>query len=634
MSPSATPAAFHRGVTPVPKLKFVRPLIVLVLSILIAVATGMAFPHPLVTDDPFITYRYALNLINGQGFVYNPGEHVLSTTAPLYSFILAAFGLVLSDIPSLGFWLSVLGLASCAWFIFLTARSFDFRIAGGLAALWILVSPGLVLTFGLETGFYLGLASAAAFFYFRSRTVLAFSILALLTLTRNDGVLLAAILGTDLLRAQFREAPRKLPRAVILPFSTYFLLLIPWLGFAWWWFGSPFPFTLTAKIAQAQSGLWDPFAVGLLKWLREWLTGLWPVAVLALIGLGWSLVHRSRLLLLALWACMHLAAYTILGVAFYAWYVAPLFPIVALFAGLGVEIAGNWLAEKTKKRSAFAAVVVLAGLGILGLELESDLNAGMQQPSPKVEVYRKTADWIKQNTPGNATVDALEVGVIGFYDQRTTFDFVGLVDPSRVPYLRSRALADGVRNRAADYVIMIPPDVWLTQDAWFNAEYSRVQEIRATGFYSGKPLVIFRRMDTERSLAESLPLNLSFENHVELLGVDLYATQVGRGGTLPMILHLRAPEALEKQFKLTVQLVGSQNLVAGQTDTNFPARLPEDGQTFGDHQAISVKANAPTGRYDLILAIYDEATGDRVNLTDANGGFLSDFVSIAEINVR
>ena len=39
-----------------------------------------------VYDDPFITYRYAENLGEGLGFVYNPGERVLSTTTPLFRF--------------------------------------------------------------------------------------------------------------------------------------------------------------------------------------------------------------------------------------------------------------------------------------------------------------------------------------------------------------------------------------------------------------------------------------------------------------------------------------------------------------------------------------------------------------------
>ncbi len=40
-------------------------------------------------DDACITFRYAQNLAWGAGFVYNAGEHVLGTTAPLYALLLS-----------------------------------------------------------------------------------------------------------------------------------------------------------------------------------------------------------------------------------------------------------------------------------------------------------------------------------------------------------------------------------------------------------------------------------------------------------------------------------------------------------------------------------------------------------------
>jgi hypothetical protein len=45
-----------------------------------------------IVDDAYITYRYALNIAHGHGFVYNPGEFVLGTTTPLYTLLLAVTG--------------------------------------------------------------------------------------------------------------------------------------------------------------------------------------------------------------------------------------------------------------------------------------------------------------------------------------------------------------------------------------------------------------------------------------------------------------------------------------------------------------------------------------------------------------
>src|SRR5260370_38217980 len=43
-------------------------------------------------DDAYITFRYAANLARGLGLVFNPSEHVLGTTSPLFTVILAGAG--------------------------------------------------------------------------------------------------------------------------------------------------------------------------------------------------------------------------------------------------------------------------------------------------------------------------------------------------------------------------------------------------------------------------------------------------------------------------------------------------------------------------------------------------------------
>ena len=50
-------------------------------------------------DDPFITYRYTANVLGGQGFVYNAGSRVLSTTTPLYALLLVLPGAAGISIP-------------------------------------------------------------------------------------------------------------------------------------------------------------------------------------------------------------------------------------------------------------------------------------------------------------------------------------------------------------------------------------------------------------------------------------------------------------------------------------------------------------------------------------------------------
>ncbi|TET83600.1 MAG: hypothetical protein E3J37_05110, partial [Anaerolineales bacterium] len=59
---------------------------------IIALAARL-LPGPRTIDDAYITFRYAQNLLAGNGLVYNPGEAVLGTTTPIYALLMAGLGL-------------------------------------------------------------------------------------------------------------------------------------------------------------------------------------------------------------------------------------------------------------------------------------------------------------------------------------------------------------------------------------------------------------------------------------------------------------------------------------------------------------------------------------------------------------
>src|SRR4051812_32934819 len=72
-------------------------------------------------DDAYITYRYARNLAEGNGFVFNLGERVQSTTTPLLTILLALGAVIGIDIPLMAFLLTPLSLlvfaACCIAFV-------------------------------------------------------------------------------------------------------------------------------------------------------------------------------------------------------------------------------------------------------------------------------------------------------------------------------------------------------------------------------------------------------------------------------------------------------------------------------------------------------------------------------------
>ena len=67
----------------------------LLISLFLLAVLARVVPGPRTIDDAYITFRYARNLLAGHGFVFNPGEQVLGTTTPVYTLLMATFGLFL-----------------------------------------------------------------------------------------------------------------------------------------------------------------------------------------------------------------------------------------------------------------------------------------------------------------------------------------------------------------------------------------------------------------------------------------------------------------------------------------------------------------------------------------------------------
>jgi len=92
-------------------MRIAEPRILIIFSL--AVASRLAFYlfTQFIADDAFITFRYAENIANGIGFVYNEGERLLGTTTPLFTLILAFFSLS-SCVDSRAVWIV------CQWWKF------------------------------------------------------------------------------------------------------------------------------------------------------------------------------------------------------------------------------------------------------------------------------------------------------------------------------------------------------------------------------------------------------------------------------------------------------------------------------------------------------------------------------------
>jgi arabinofuranosyltransferase len=147
----------------------VRLTLGLVLPLLVALYEMWHF-HAYTIDDAFISFRYAQNLIDGHGLVYNPGERVEGYTNFAWTLLIA--GALAAGLDPEWF-TTVLGGAFALGTIAVTYRLAERLLPASpvpCLATWLLAtSPGLCghAVFGLETSMFAFLVAAGLLVFVR-----------------------------------------------------------------------------------------------------------------------------------------------------------------------------------------------------------------------------------------------------------------------------------------------------------------------------------------------------------------------------------------------------------------------------------------------------------------------------------
>jgi hypothetical protein len=443
-------------------------------------------------DDAFITYRMAANLATGHGFVYNPGEWHLGSTAALYGMLLAALARVFGPdrIPEISAALSCGSMFAVGAILpAIGAGSADAaagRRAGVSAGLLYAASPLLFVTFGGEMPFLLALVAGAFLAEQRRRPILAAILAALAALTRPDGVLaFGAVLATMAVRDRrlpWREAGLGL------------LVLLPFALLAWHAYGSPLPSTLPAKLAQRDSGLWGSFGQGLVDWLRLFLwdsgrpnLGFAPVTPPTLwiwTACGVAGIWRCRACLpLLAWTAAFTGAYALLRVPFYHWYAAPAALGLCILAGAGLVWVIDGVLRLVAGRVTAARPIILTATAIVAaLAISWPPLAALPRTSrlnDNVRLYIDAGRWLAGHTRPQSRVGYYEIGYIGFYGRRPMIDALGLIDPSVAPAVRVHDFGRAFRAARPDYILEKPGAGLNTflAEPWFAEEYRLEAEL-------------------------------------------------------------------------------------------------------------------------------------------------------------
>jgi arabinofuranosyltransferase len=410
-------------------------------------------------DDAFIVLRYGRNLASGNGWVFNPGEHVNGCTSVLNTLFAALAHLISSDNPDRvmhildDLFLVALALVMLQWLW----REFSV-LAGIVAASAILFDPLIHSAYGMETSLFLFLAGVCVWLHHKGSRVLG-PCLGILVLARPDGIILAA-----LILVRYLWLKKRIPWRDGLIMTA---IVTCWLVFSWIYFGSPVPQSLSAKMAQGASGLWQSgimFLPGLLNQVRELYPGwlrLLPIALLMLAGCAQAVRQKNALGLLFIWAVLHSIFYYLLGVPGYHWYYGPIFIGVDLLFALGAHEIFSYM---TKLIGDARIMCGLAGTTlVVGLLTPFWLNIGksfyLEMP-PRERAYYEVGIWVRENTALEASLAAVELGTLGYYSERKVVDSLGLVsNPEMTDRLRVADYKGWLREYQPDLILIHQP-IW------------------------------------------------------------------------------------------------------------------------------------------------------------------------------
>jgi hypothetical protein len=430
----------------------------------------------LANDDAFITYRYARNLASGLGFVFNPGERVLGTTTPLYTFLLAPIGLVEDWLPFASNALGCLGVAFQAWAVgrilrrlgadrFFGAGAAFFVLGGGIGSYWHV---------GLETNVLAALMIWSVERLIVGRFGWAGVLAGLAAVCRLDSVLLAVLLCFEIVVHQ-----RKNWRVLVSPALGFVVVLAPWMAFSLFYFGALFPNSLQAKLHSVSSTEYAlRGAVQLERSLftlaqshsLSWITLSLPPSLLDLLAIAvaggllgfaffkaWS--NKEAIASVLLFPVVLLLAYLLIGPPLeHTWHLYPAELLLYLGVVIGLlRLLQGWLPDRHPP--AWLAWAAVAGMSALGLwhlgvfptRYRSDLFYG-QRARALAEMGRL----VSARTPPEASVSAREVGILGYLCRNPIVDRTGIITPG-LNYHHPRlytSLTRTVQLHPTDYIVV------------------------------------------------------------------------------------------------------------------------------------------------------------------------------------
>lgn len=220
---------------------------ILLTSIIVSIFWAVVF-YGFIFDDLYISCRYALNLINGNGLVFNYGERVEGYTNFLWTMISSLFVKLPLD-PSIPLkFISILfGFFSVVLTILIAKRHWNNRNKTFFIMLLMLTSPYFVIWTqpGMETSLFTFFGVLSLFFLIKNNLSLSLFSALSATLTRPEGIIFFAAIVISVIFNRGKKGIKYLIQMSILPLILLFIYHIWRITY----YGDIFPNTYYVKLS-------------------------------------------------------------------------------------------------------------------------------------------------------------------------------------------------------------------------------------------------------------------------------------------------------------------------------------------------------------------------------------------------
>lgn len=473
-------------------------------------------------DDAYISYRYAQNLADGNGLVFNKGEYVEGYTNLSWT-LMVALGIELGlDAPGAGYVLMVFSGVFLLLMTFILAQALLPEGLGYIAATapLVLLSTNTFACWtasGLEAPLFAGLVTLALYYSVKEKMMAVSFVCILATLTRPEGVLLGGLLlGMHWLQTVWvvRPCSLKMLFNISKPCLFYVSYLIAHTLFRMFYYNDIVPNTFHAKVGGI------PLSRGLDYLYKFFIDGPGLLVIPACFAV-W--IHRIPKVFIAYFLLTIGYSVFVGGDVFrLGRFMLPILPLLIASALLGAYLVFSW---SRGVGLVFVGLIVfsvwialyapwLKGTDFSGIQLENfpvsskRLSARNHSFLISDEMLKSICRDIQAIRPSVSSMAAVGIGKPGYYMMNVRIlDLVGLTDKTVAKSKKIVAaplIIPGHQRTDARYILAQKPDIILIQkkgemnwstlpaivDLWGQEELEK-------NYYWDERLALYRRKPDE-----------------------------------------------------------------------------------------------------------------------------------------